>query len=150
VDDNHSSEKFDFNYVAPDAEEKRWIEDIRRQYLQGSERDEKVAQVKALHKRARLFPKCFASAMGVCGTLILGVGMTLTLVWNYMVAGIIVGLIGMAIMFLTYPVYQFLIEKGKKKYGDRILRLTDEISGSNTENVGAEPDVTDDGFDKSL
>lgn len=143
MEDNRNND-VDFSYVAPDGEENRWIESIRRQYLPESEHDSKITQIKSLHNRARRFPKIIAAAMGVVGALVLGVGMTLTLVWDRMIAGIIVGLFGMAIMFFTYPAYQYLIERGKKKYGDQILKLTDEVSfekNNAADNEAADADV---------
>ena len=134
VDNNRKNEEFDFSYVAPDSEEKRWIEDIRRQYLPEERHGSKIDEIKSLHKKARRLAKCTAAAMGIVGCLVLGAGMSLTLVWGRMAAGIVVGLIGMLIVFLTYPVHQFLIEWGKKTYGDKILKLTDEVSPRDDEN----------------
>lgn len=127
MDDNRKNEEFDFSYTAPDGEEKRWIEDIRRQYLPEEEQNSKVTEIKALHKKARFLPKLVAGIMGTVGTLTLGVGMTLTLKWDRMTIGIIVGLFGMAVIFLTYPVHQYLIDRGKKKYGEQIVKLADEM-----------------------
>ncbi len=127
MDNNRKNEEFDFSYVAPDSEEKRWIEDIRRQYLPEA-RGSKIAEIKSLHKKARRLAKFTAAVMGIVGCLVLGTGMSLTLVFEKMAAGIVVGLLGMLVIFLTYPVHQFLIEWGKKLYGDKILKLTDEVS----------------------
>ena len=129
MDDKRTSDdKFDYNYSAPNSEEKRWIESIRRQYLPQEDRDAKVAEIKALHKKAKTIPSFIAVAVGITGTLILGAGMTLALEWNSMTGGIIVGIIGMAIMFFAYPLHQLLRERGKKIYGDRIIKLAYELS----------------------
>jgi len=128
VDENNkNNEKFDYSYSAPDSEEKRWIESIRRQYLPQDEHDAKIAAIKAMHKKAKALPKCVAVCIGIVGTLIMGAGMSMCLHWKQIVGGVIVGLFGMAVMILAYPVYQFLFERGKKKYGESIVRLTDEL-----------------------
>ncbi|MCM1306629.1 MAG: hypothetical protein NC037_03120 [Bacteroides sp.] len=125
---NENSDGFDYSYSSPDSEEKRWIESIRQEYLPREEHDAKVAEIKKLHKKAKKVPSAIAVCIGIVGTLILGTGMALTLEWNQMVAGIIVGLVGMVIMLLTYPIYQYMITRGKKKYGDKIVKLADDIS----------------------
>lgn len=121
------TDEFDYSYSSPDSEEKRWIESIRREYLPQEEHDAKVAEIKKLHNKAKKVPSAIAICIGIIGALILGLGMTLTLEWDQMIAGIIVGLIGMAIIFLAYPLYQFMKTRGKNKYGARIINLIEEI-----------------------
>ncbi len=41
--------------------------------------------------------------IGIVGALALGVGMCLTMVWSHMVAGIIVGLVGIVILLCLIP-----------------------------------------------
>lgn len=45
-----------------------------------------------------------------------------------LVAGIVVGLVGMIGMSMNYPIYKRLLENGKKKYAFEILELVKEIS----------------------
>jgi len=42
-------------------------------------------------------------ALSVCGAIVLGVGMCLCMVWNYMVWGVIVGLIGILMLLCLIP-----------------------------------------------
>lgn len=119
---------FDYSYSSPDGEERRWIESIRREYLPQEEHDIKLAEIKKLHKRAKRIPTAIATCIGVFGTLVFGLGMTLTLEWKQMIAGIIVGIAGMAIMLLTYPIYQFMRTRGRNKYGERIVKIADELA----------------------
>lgn len=44
-----------------------------------------------------------AMLIGIAGALLLGVGMCLTMVWNNMVIGIIVGVIGIAVLLCLIP-----------------------------------------------
>jgi hypothetical protein len=48
-------------------------------------------------------------------------------VW-VMVAGIIVGIIGIIGCSVNYPIYKNMIAKGKAKYGSDIMKLAKEIS----------------------
>lgn len=41
--------------------------------------------------------------LGVAGALLLGVGMCLTMVWNMMVQGIVVGLVGIVLLIVLIP-----------------------------------------------
>ena len=126
--EGQKADGFDYSYSSPNSEERRWIESIRREYLPQEEHDAKLAEIKKLHKKAKKIPSVIAVCIGIFGTLVLGIGMTLTLEWNQMIAGIIVGIVGMAIMLLTYPLYQFMKTRGKNKYGERIVKLADEIA----------------------
>ena len=44
-----------------------------------------------------------ATLIGIVGALLLGVGMCLTMVWSNMVAGIIVGIIGIVVLLCLIP-----------------------------------------------
>ena len=70
-----------------------------------------------------------AIVMGVVGALLLGVGMCCTMVWKsvWFVPGIIVGLIGIGIVAVAYPVYNHVTKKEREKIAPEILRLTDEL-----------------------
>lgn len=54
---------------------------------------------------------------------VIGDGSTLT-----MVAGIVVGLAGIAMASVNYPIYKKLLKNSKDKYAADILRLAKEIS----------------------
>lgn len=61
----------------------------------------------------------FAWVIGVIGALIMGFGMSRCMLENVestqMIIGIIVGVIGLIICVLDYPIYSYLKEKNKKK-----------------------------------
>ena len=44
-----------------------------------------------------------ATLIGIVGALLLGVGMCLTMVWSYMVVGIIVGIVGIVVLLCLIP-----------------------------------------------
>lgn len=45
-----------------------------------------------------------------------------------MVIGIVIGIIGLALMGINYPIYRKMREKGKQKYAFEIMQLAKEIS----------------------
>ena len=67
-------------------------------------------------------------AFGVLGALVLGVGMCMIMVWNIMIPGLIVGVVGIACVLLAYPLYQLITRRQRKKIAPEILRLTDELT----------------------
>lgn len=94
----------------------------------------KVVKLKKLDKKAKQGANIFAFTFGIIFSLILGVGMCLSMkvIGNGSVAmtalGIIVGIIGLVGVGVNYPVYKKLLEKGKKKYAFEIIELAKEIS----------------------
>lgn len=44
-----------------------------------------------------------ATLMGIIGSLLLGVGMCLIMVWSYMVVGIIIGILGIVVLLCLIP-----------------------------------------------
>ena len=66
-------------------------------------------------------------SVGVTGLLIFGLGMTFALNWENLVAGIILGVAGAAVMVITYPVHRLIFKKLKAKYSSEIIALCDSI-----------------------
>ena len=71
----------------------------------------------------------YSIIVGVIGALILGVGMCCCMVWadSVFALGIIVGLIGMAVLALAYPLYNRTIKKERERIAPEILRLTEDL-----------------------
>ena len=44
-----------------------------------------------------------ATLIGIIGSLLLGVGMCLTMVWNHMILGIAIGLVGIVVLLCLIP-----------------------------------------------
>ena len=65
--------------------------------------------------------------IGIISALILGAGMSLVMVFDEMLIGIGVGIIGLVGVSLAYPIYARIIQKERKKVAPEIIRLTDEL-----------------------
>ena len=67
--------------------------------------------------------------VGVIGTLILGIGMSCAMVWmgEWFVPGIVIGVAGIAVLSLAYPVYKHVLKKERERIAPEIIRLTDEL-----------------------
>ena len=62
--------------------------------------------------------------LGIAGTLVMGLGMSMSMVWNLMIPGIAVGLLGIAGVVMAWPVYQKVVRKERSRAADEIIRLT--------------------------
>lgn len=121
-------EKFRYNYSAPSKEERAEIEDIRRRYGEANEED-KLSRLRRLDGRVKHLPTAIALTLGIGGTLIFGLGLTMILEWNLFLWGSIVMIVGCVPVGAAYPVYNALFRKNKQKYGEEILRLSEELLG---------------------
>ena len=97
----------------------------------------KLVALKKLDKKAKLPSQIFAFTFGILGALILGVGMCLCMgqigqnLAMAMPLGAAIGVIGIAMVSVNYPIYKKLLEKGKKKYAFEIMELAKEITAEN-------------------
>lgn len=124
-----NNQSFEYSYSAQRQQE---IEAIRQKYLPKEE--DKMSQLRKLHYSATQKAKAASIAMGVMGTLILGTGMSLcmTELGSFlghlaMVLGILVGLLGLIMVALAYPVYNSVLQKERTRIAPEILRLTEEL-----------------------
>ena len=123
----NKNESFEFTYSAKQQEE---VERIRSKYIPKEE--SKMDKLIKLDKQAEVPGQIASIATGVIGALLLGVGMSCTMVWNtsmvVFIAGIVIGLVGMAVAGAAYPIYKKVTEKERAKIADQIIALTNELS----------------------
>ena len=123
----NEKEVFEFTYSAKQQEE---IEKIRNKYL--PKQESKMEQLKKLDKSAEKPGTIVAMVFGVIGSLVMGTGMCCTMVWNtslaVFVVGIVIGLIGMAVAGVAYPLYVSITKKQRAKIADQVLKLSEEIN----------------------
>ncbi|MBE6728300.1 MAG: hypothetical protein E7562_06620 [Ruminococcaceae bacterium] len=124
-----NKEGFHFTYSAAQQQE---VENIRKKYLPKEE--DKLEQLRRLHAVPTQKAQRAALVVGVIGALILGTGMSLAMTEIgsalgslAMVLGIAVGIVGMVLVALAYPLYNRVLEKQRKKIAPDILRLSDEL-----------------------
>ncbi|MDE5654916.1 MAG: hypothetical protein K2I46_04840 [Clostridia bacterium] len=127
--------EFKYTYSAPTAEEKKEILKIQSQYLP-KERDvkeESVAQLKKLDTKVKTPAKVIASVIGVIGFCCFGVGMSMALEWQITLWGAILGIIGLILMAVAYPIFNKILARRKKKYAEQILALSHSLLNENNE-----------------
>lgn len=119
--------QFTYKYTAPTEEERKEIASIRRQYAPQEQTESKIDKLRRLDGLVKSVPTIWALVLGVVGTLIFGLGLTMILQWNIWLWGIVLMLVGSIPMALAYPVYQWVLKKYKNRYGEEILRLSEEL-----------------------
>lgn len=121
------NDKFTYSYSAPTASERLEIEDIRRRYSEKTEREDALTHLKNLDKKVKRFPFVFAMVLGIAGCLIFGLGLAMVLEWKLIIGGAAVSVIGAAIMAVNYPIYKAILNRNKRKYGEEIVKLSNEL-----------------------
>ena len=121
---DQNEETFEYRYSAKQQEE---IEAIRRKYLPKEE--DKMEQLRQMDKRVSHKGTIISIIIGVIGCLLLGIGMCCTMEWagRWFVPGIIIGVIGIVMIALAYPLYERITKKERKKLAPLILKLADEL-----------------------
>lgn len=124
-----NKEAFQYTYSAAQQQE---VEHIRQKYLPMEE--SKLEQLRKLHRSASQKAQAWSIAVGVIGALVMGTGMSLCMTsiganlggLAFMI-GIPLGIAGMALVALAYPVYNTALKKQRARIAPEILRLTDEL-----------------------
>ena len=111
--------------------EKQIVESIRSQYK--TKEISKLDELKAIHKSVKRPADIFAYVFGTVGSLVLGAGMCLAMpkvIEGFMIQGIIIGLLGIAMVSANYFIHRAILNFRKNKYSDRIFKLSEEILGN--------------------
>ena len=125
-------ETFNYTYSAKEQEE---IKTIRKKYTAPEQTEDKMTQLRRLDAGVYSKATTVSLVVGIIGALIMGTGMSLimTEVGAFlgtvlaMVAGIGLGVIGIILVCLAYPLYHRTLKKEREKIAPEILRLTDEL-----------------------
>lgn len=124
MQNSHTNESFRFTYSAKEQEE---IKKIRDKYIPKEEN--KMEQLRRLDRGVTRKGTIYSIIIGILGSLLLGLGMSCIMVWQgiWFIPGIIIGVIGMAIVAVTYPVYNIVTKREREKIAPEIIRLTEEL-----------------------
>lgn len=116
-----------FQYTYSPKQQKE-IESIRQKYLPKEE--DKMETLRRLDRDAEKPGMIISLVLGITGSLLLGLGMCCTMVWgkSFFVLGIIVGILGIAILSVAYPAYKKITKKQREKIAEQILTLSEELS----------------------
>ncbi len=124
---------FNYSYSSLSANEKKQVENIKSKY-ETHEESKDFQTLQKLDKKVKHTPKIIAFLLGGIGTLIFGTGFSMIMEWNLLLFGIIIGIVGLLLVIIAYPVYTWVQSKFKKNYGTQILELSDKLLKQNETN----------------
>ncbi len=108
-------------------------EKIRTQYV--ARQTTELDMLRALDAKVKRPARGFAYFLGSLSAIIMGAGMSLIMtdigaaigITSALVPGIVIGVVGLGMALLTYPMYKGILDSRRKKYGAEILTLSDRI-----------------------
>ena len=106
---------------------------IRTQYVEKEFTE--LDTLKALDKKVKRPANVFSYIFGSISAIIMGSGMSLVMtdiaqsvgIQNPMLYGIVIGIIGMFMAIINYPIYKGILSSRRKKYANKIIELSDKI-----------------------
>lgn len=109
------------------------VQKIRTQYTEKEITE--LDTLKELDRKVKKPANVFAGVWGTLSAIIMGSGMSLIMtdiaatlgISNSMVIGIAVGVAGLVMSLLTYPMYKGILNSRRQKYADKIIELSDKI-----------------------
>ncbi len=129
-----NKETFSYTYSAKEQEE---IKAIRKKYTAEETVEDKMATLRRLDDAVTQKATTASLVLGIIGALILGIGMSLAMTEigeaigligaASMSVGIVVGIIGIVLVSLAYPLYNQILKSEREKIAPEIIRLTDEL-----------------------
>ena len=114
------------------------VQKIRTQYTE--KENAQLDELKQLDAKVKRPANVFAYVFGSIGAIIMGAGMSLVMtdigsvigMENALVPGIMIGIVGMLMAIINYPVYKGILGARRRKYADEIIALSDKITKTET------------------
>ena len=109
------------------------VQKIRTQYTE--KEHTQLDALKELDAKVKKPANVFAYIFGAISAIIMGAGMSLVMtdigatigLASPMVPGIAIGVVGLAMAIINYPIYNGILASRKKKYASKIIALSDEL-----------------------
>jgi len=109
------------------------VQKIRTQYTE--KEHTQLDALKALDCKVKKPANVFAYVFGIIAAIIMGYGMSLVMtdigamigMSDTMVPGIVIGVVGLAMAIVNYPIYKKILGARRKKYAGKIIELSDSI-----------------------
>ena len=117
------------------------LQKILTQYMEKNGSQKELDLLRQLDSEVKRPANIFGYTFGSASALIMGTGMSLVMtdigtqlgLTNTMVPGLVIGVIGLLMAIITYPVYKNILSSRKEKYADRILALSEKIMAEQKE-----------------
>lgn len=123
MDNENKNEAFSYTYSAKQQEE---VNSILQKYMPREE--SAIDKLRRLDKQTEQPGRIASITTGIIGTLMLGVGMTCTMEWtDYFAIGVVVGVIGIALISAAYPLFKKITKKQREKIAPQIIELSEKL-----------------------
>lgn len=120
---------FRYSYSSSLQEE---LKDIKKKYAEQPEdqQEDQLELLRKLDKSSTRKSTIVSIVMGAAGCLIMGIGMCCTMVWAaaMFLPGIIIGVIGIAMMAAAYPVYVHITKRERARIAPQVLDIIEKLS----------------------
>ena len=109
------------------------VQKIRSQYTEKESTE--LDALRELDAKVKRPANVFAYVFGSISAVIMGAGMSLVMtdigttigIADPMIPGIAIGIVGMFMALINYPIYKRIMSSRRKKYADKIVKLSDKI-----------------------
>ena len=123
------NDTFRYSYSSSLQEE---LKDIKKKYAGQPEnqQENQLELLRKLDKSSTRKSTIVSIVMGAAGCLIMGIGMCCTMVWAaaMFLPGIIIGVIGIAMMAAAYPVYVHITKRERARIAPQVLDIIEKLS----------------------
>ena len=111
------------------------VQKIRSQYTEKESTE--LDALRELDAKVKRPANVFSYVFGSISAIIMGAGMSLVMtdigatigIADPMIPGIAIGIVGMLMAIINYPIYKRILGSRRKKYADKIIALSDKIMG---------------------
>lgn len=115
-------------------EQEYLVQKIRTQYTEKQHTE--LDELRALDRKVKMSANAFAYGFGAVSALTMGSGMSLIMtdigqtigMASPMTPGIVIGLVGMVMAIVNYPIYNGILTRRRKKYAQQIIALSDRLT----------------------
>lgn len=112
-------EKYSYRFSKRDEEE---LKNLKDKYV--AREKTPLEQVRDIESEVNKQASIPSYTIGIIGSIVLGIGMCFTMVWTQFFAlGIVIGIIGIAIIAMNYPLYVRRIQKLRKAQAERVAKI---------------------------
>ena len=134
---NDEDKGFNYTYSTKQRDE---VIAIRKKYTPTEPEDvDNITLLRNIDSEVTRKATVRALTTGVIGALLMGTGMSLLMTdlsstmgldsWIALLIGIVLGMVGLIIMCVTYPLYNHILERERARVADEVIRLSDELLG---------------------
>ena len=134
---NDEDKGFNYTYSTKQRDE---VRAIRKKYTPTEPEDvDNITLLRNIDSEVTRKATVRALTTGVIGALLMGSGMSMLMTdisskagldsGISLLIGIVIGMVGLIIMCVTYPLYNHILERERARVADEVIRLSDELLG---------------------